>query len=46
MPVRWTRPKRAENSKRTTASAPKAEKPQGEEPKGEKPKARGRKEAR
>ena len=29
MPVKWTRPKKAEDSKRTTASAPKPEKPKG-----------------
>ncbi len=29
MPVKWTRPKKAADSKRTTASAPKPEKPKG-----------------
>ena len=29
MPVKWTRPKKAADSKRTTASAPKPKKPKG-----------------
>ena len=29
MPIKWTRPKKAADSKRTTASAPKPEKPKG-----------------
>ena len=29
MPIKWTRPKKAADSKRTTASAPKADKPKG-----------------
>ncbi len=29
MPVKWTRPKKAADSKRTTASKPKAEAPKG-----------------
>ena len=44
MPVKWTRPKKAADSKRTTASAPKPEKPKGGKPKGGKPK--GKKEAK
>lgn len=36
MPVKWTRPKKAADSKRTTASAPKPEKP----------KSKGKKEAK
>ncbi len=35
MPVKWTRPKKAADSKRTTASAPKPEKPKGGKPKGD-----------
>ena len=50
MPVKWTRPKKAEDSKRTTASAPKPEKPKGGKPKGGKPKGddkpNGKKEAK
>ena len=49
MPVKWTRPKKAADSKRTTASAPKPEKPKPEKPKGDKPKAdkpKGKKEAK
>ena len=35
MPIKWTKPKKAEkDSKRTTASAPDAPKPKGGEPKG------------
>ena len=41
MPVKWTRPKKAADSKRTTASAPKPEKPKGDKPKG-----KGKKEAK
>ena len=50
MPVKWTRPKKAADSKRTTASAPKPEKPKADNkpkadaPKGGKPK--GKKEAK
>ena len=37
MPVKWTKPKKAEkDSKRTTASAPKPEKPKGKKAKGKK----------
>ena len=36
MPVKWTRPKKAADSKRTTASAPKPEKPKAEKQKGKK----------
>ena len=44
MPVKWTRPKMAEkDSKRTTASAPKAKEPKPDKPKG---KAKGKKEAK
>ena len=44
MPVKWTKPKKAEkDSKRTTASAPK---PEGDKPKAEKPKGKGKKEAK
>lgn len=43
MPVKWTKPKKAEDSKRTTASAPNAEEPKADKPKG---KAKGKKEAR
>lgn len=49
MPVKWTRPKKAADSKRTTASAPKPEKPKGDKPKADKPKAdkpKGKKEAK
>ncbi|MBR4651832.1 MAG: hypothetical protein IKO72_00595 [Kiritimatiellae bacterium] len=38
MPVKWTKPKKAADSKRTTASAPKPEKPKADKPKGGKPK--------
>lgn len=38
MPVKWTRPKKAADSKRTTTSAPKPEKPKG--------KGKGKKEAK
>ena len=41
MPVKWTKPKKAEkDSKRTTASAPKPEKPKGDKPKADKPKGK------
>ena len=43
MPVKWTRPKKAADSKRTTASAPNAEEPKPDKPKG---KAKGKKEAK
>lgn len=36
MPVKWTRPKKAADSKRTTASAPKGDKPKADKPKGKK----------
>ena len=44
MPVKWTRPKKAVDSKRTTASASKPEKPKADKPKADKPK--GKKEAK
>ncbi len=45
MPVKWTRPKKAADSKRTTASAPKPEKPSADakamaDKKGEKAKGK------
>lgn len=48
MPIKWTRPKKAEKeSKRTTASAPNAEEPKPDKPKGKaKGKAKGKKEAK
>ena len=44
MPVKWTRPKKAADSKRTTASAPKPEKPKKKRAKT--PATPGKKEAK
>ena len=44
MPVKWTRPKRAE-ARRSDTGAPKAEKPKNAEAKGDAPKGKGKKPA-